>query len=133
MVGIPEDSRDEVATAEALVSWADPDYLAGRHPLVMLKDNQILLHKVAMFYSSGNWDADVFTDPYSFDLSRTPNPHVGFGGGGAHFRLGSQVAKAQLRAIFRELPHQIPEIEAGTPEYLAGNFVHAVRAMPCRF
>lgn len=86
-----------------------------------------------MFYSSGNRDTEAFTDPSAFDLSRHPNAHVGFGGGGAHFCLGNQVAKTQLRAVFRELLHRLPDIEAGEPEYLAGNFVHAVRAVPCRF
>lgn len=89
--------------------------------------------KVVMFYASGNRDAEVFADPGRFDLSRDPNPHVGFGGGGVHYCLGNQIAKAQLRAIFRELLHQLPDIRAGEPDYLAGNFVHAVRAMPCFF
>jgi cytochrome P450 len=89
--------------------------------------------KVVMFYASGNWDTELFTDPGSFNLSRNPNPHVAFGGGGTHYCLGSQVAKAQLRAIFGELLTQLPDIEAGDPELLAGNFIHAVRAMPCTF
>jgi cytochrome P450 len=89
--------------------------------------------KVVMFYASGNWDEEVFTDPSRLDLARRPNPHVGFGGGGIHFCLGSSVAKVQLRAIFRELLHQLPDIQAGEPEYVAGNFVHSVRKMPCYF
>ncbi|MFI9387903.1 cytochrome P450 [Kutzneria sp. NPDC052558] len=89
--------------------------------------------KVVMFYPSGNWDTEVFADPNSFDLSRDPNPHIAFGGGGVHFCLGSQLARTQLRALFRELLRQLPDITAGEPEYLAGNFVHAIRAMPCHF
>jgi cytochrome P450 len=89
--------------------------------------------KVVMFYPSGNWDTEVFTDPGTFDLSRDPNPHVSFGGGGVHFCLGHQVAKTQLRALFDELLHQLPGIQAGEPEYLAGNFIHAIRALPCTF
>lgn len=89
--------------------------------------------KVAMFYSSGNWDATVFDDPDRLDLSRDPNPHLGFGGGGQHYCLGTHVARAQLRAIFGELLRQLPDIEAGDPEYLAGSFIHGIRAMPCTF
>ncbi|MFJ8113624.1 cytochrome P450 [Streptomyces sp. NPDC096132] len=89
--------------------------------------------KVVMFYTSGNRDSEVFTDPTAFDLGRDPNPHLGFGGGGAHYCLGNQVAKAQLRALFRELLTQVPDIQAGEPEFLTSNFVHAVRAMPCSF
>ncbi|BBZ51844.1 hypothetical protein MHEI_35610 [Mycobacterium heidelbergense] len=89
--------------------------------------------KVVMFYSSGNWDTEAFDRPERLDLSRSPNPHVGFGGGGVHFCLGAHVARAQLRAIFGELLRQLPDIRAGEPTYVAGNFIHAVRSMPCTF
>lgn len=89
--------------------------------------------KVVMFYASGNWDDAVFNQPHRFDLSRDPNPHVGFGGGGQHYCLGTHVARAQLRAIFGELLRQLPDFEAGDPEYLAGNFIHGIRSMPCTF
>ena len=82
---------------------------------------------------SANRDAAVFDRPERLDLSRHPNPHVGFGGGGRHFCLGAHVARAQLRAIFAELLGQLPDIAAGEPSYVAGNFVHAIRAMPCTF
>jgi cytochrome P450 len=89
--------------------------------------------KVVMFYSSGNYDTDVFEQPERLDLSRNPNPHVGFGGGGVHFCLGANLARAQLRAIFGELLGQLPDIHAGEPVYLAGNFIHGIRSMPCTF
>ena len=89
--------------------------------------------KVVMFYSSGNFDTEVFERPERLDLSRSPNPHVGFGGGGVHFCLGANLARAQLRAIIGELLHQLPDIEAGDPAYLAGNFIHGIRSMPCTF
>lgn len=86
-----------------------------------------------MFYSSGNWDTEAFQRPDHFDLSRSPNPHVGFGGGGLHFCLGAHVARAQLRAIFGELFRQLPDIQATDATYVAGNFVRAVRSLPCTF
>lgn len=89
--------------------------------------------KVAMFYASGNWDTAVFENPDRLDLSRDPNPHIGFGGGGAHYCLGTHVARAQLRPLFGELLRQLPDIQAGPAEYLAGNFIHGIRTMPCRF
>jgi cytochrome P450 len=89
--------------------------------------------KVVLFYSSGNRDADVFADPDRFDLSRDPNPHLGFGGGGAHFCLGNQLAKGALRALFRELLTRIPDFEAGTPDLLGTNFVRGVKRLPFRF
>jgi cytochrome P450 len=89
--------------------------------------------KLAMFYPAANWDREVFADPERFDLSRQPNPHVGFGGGGVHFCLGSHLARTQLRSIFRELLHRVPDLEAHDPVLVPGNFLHAVAAMPCRF
>lgn len=89
--------------------------------------------KVVMFYPSGNRDPDVFADPDRFDLSRDPNPHLGFGGGGAHFCLGNQLAKGALRALFSELLTRIPDFEAGEPDLLGTNFMRGVKRLPFRF
>ncbi len=80
---------------------------------------------------SGNWDEEAFDHSERFDLSRKPNPHIGFGGGGVHFSLGAHVARAQLRAIFGELLRQPPDIETGDPVYVPENFIHAIPSMPC--
>jgi len=87
--------------------------------------------KVVMFYESGNRDAEVFADPLRFDLSRDPNPHVGFGGGGPHFCMGNMLARTQLRQIFSQLLTRVPDLTVGEPETLRSNFVHAVKTMPC--
>jgi cytochrome P450 len=89
--------------------------------------------KVVMFYSSGNWDTEVFEHPERFDLSRKPNPQLGFGGGGRHFCLGAHVARTQLRALFGELLRQAPGIQVSDPAYVPGNFIHAIRSMRCSF
>ncbi|MCD2190534.1 cytochrome P450 [Actinomycetospora soli] len=85
---------------------------------------------VVLFYASGNRDPEVFADPMRFDITRDPNPHVGFGGGGPHYCLGNQLAKTQLRALFGELLTRAPGLEAGEPTYLAGNFMQAITSMP---
>jgi len=85
---------------------------------------------VAMIYSSGNRDEKVFDRPEVFDITRNPNPHVGFGGGGPHYCMGNFVAKMQLREIFDQLLHRAPTLRLGEPEYLTGNFVRAVKTMP---
>ncbi len=85
-----------------------------------------------MFYASGNWDTEVFDRPERFDLSRKPNPHLASAvAAGISARCAR--ARTQLRALFFELLTQLPDIAAGEPAYLEGNFVHAVRAMPCTF
>ncbi len=87
--------------------------------------------KVVMFYSSANRDESVFQDPWTFDITRNPNPHVGFGGGGPHFCLGNHVARMQLRALFRELLTRVPTLELGEPEFVTGHFMNAIKRMPC--
>ncbi|OBK17972.1 cytochrome P450 [Mycobacterium asiaticum] len=129
--------EDRIGTSvEEFIRWATPVMTFRRTAATdfELGGQQIRAgEKVVMFYASGNWDTEAFDHPERFDLSRSPNPHVGFGGGGLHFCLGAHVARAQLRAIFSELLRQLPDIQAGEPAYLAGNFVHAIRAMPCTF
>lgn len=132
-----EDFDDRIGVAvEEMVRWASPVMTFRRTAAmdVELGGQQIAAgEKVVMFYASGNWDTEVFDRPDVLDLGRRPNSHVGFGGGGRHFCLGAHVARTQLRAIFSELLHQLPDIRAGQPDYLQGNFVHAIRAMPCTF
>ena len=86
--------------------------------------------KVALFDRSANRDEAVFADPQTFDLTRSPNPHLGFGGGGPHFCLGSQLAKAELRNLFRELLTRLQQIEFGEPDYLLSSFVHGIKHLP---
>jgi cytochrome P450 len=88
--------------------------------------------KVALFYCSGNRDESVFDAPGEFILNRAPNHHVGFGGGGVHFCLGSNVAKSQLRALFTELLTRLPKVEVGEPEWLPNQFVHGIKRLPVR-
>src|SRR5271166_1804669 len=132
-----EDFDNRIGTAvEEFIRWATPVMTFRRTAAEDFElGGQTILagEKVVMFYPSGNWDTEVFDHPERLDLSRSPNPHVGFGGGGLHFCLGAHVARAQLRAIFGELLRQLPDIQAGDPTYVAGNFIHAVHSMPCTF
>jgi cytochrome P450 len=129
--------EDRIGTAvEEFIRWATPVMTFRRTAATdfeLVGQSIRAGEKVVMFYSSGNWDTEAFDHPERLDLSRNPNPHLGFGGGGVHFCLGAHVARAQLRAIFGELLRQLPDIQAGDPAYVPGNFVHAIRSMPCTF
>jgi len=131
------DFANRIGTAvEEFIRWATPVMTFRRTATMDFEMGGQRIRageKVVMFYSSGNWDSAAFEHPERFDLSRNPNPHVGFGGGGAHFCLGAHLARAQLRAIFDHLLHQLPDIQAGEPAYVPGHFIHAVRSMPCTF
>lgn len=83
-----------------------------------------------LMYSSGNRDDRVSTEHGTLDHRRKTNAHVGFGGGGPHFCMGSFLAKMQLESFFRELIFRAPNLRVGQPEYLVGNVVHAVKSQP---
>jgi len=90
--------------------------------------------RVVMWLVSANYDEDVFGNPEQLELSRSPNPHVAFGGGGIHFCLGASLARTQLRLVFRELLTRMPDIElTAPPRMLCSNFVAGVKQMPVRF
>jgi len=90
--------------------------------------------QVALFYGSANRDEEVFQEPDRFDITRSPNPHVGFGGPGPHFCLGANLARLELKTMFRELLTRIPDIRTvGEPELLLSNFDNAVRRQPFTF
>lgn len=121
---------------EEFVRWASPVMTFRRTTTKEVELHGQLLpagEKVVLFYPSGNRDERAFDDPWQFDLTRNPNHHLGFGGGGPHYCMGASLARAQLRAIFDEMFRVIPDIEAGEPELLRSAFIHGVKRMPCTF
>lgn len=83
--------------------------------------------KVVLFYLSANHDDAVFARPGEFDITRTPNPHVGFGGGGPHQCIGAHLARREMTALFRELFTRFPQIAAvGEPEWLLSSFDNGI-------
>ena len=90
--------------------------------------------KVLLYYASGNYDTDVFDQPERFDVARTPNDHLTFGGGGTHFCLGANLARAETCAMMRQLVERLPDIQlAGPVERLHSDFVHGIKKMPVTF
>lgn len=90
--------------------------------------------KVTLFYGAANRDPEVFADPDAFDVSRDPNPHVGFGGPGPHFCLGANLARRELGIVFGQLFAQLPDLEVeGEPEMLVSSFINGIKRMNVRF
>jgi methyl-branched lipid omega-hydroxylase len=89
--------------------------------------------KVVLYYNSANRDEDVFPDPERFDITRSPNPHIGFGGPGPHYCLGAHLARRELRVMLRELLTRVPGITAGEPDRLLSAFINGIKHMPCDF
>ncbi len=119
---------------EEIVRWATPVMYFRRQAMrdVELRGKQIKAgDKVVMWHISANRDEEVFADPFRFDIERSPNDHVGFGGGGAHFCLGANLARSELRLIFHELVTRIPDMSlAGDPQRLRSNFSCGIKHMP---
>ncbi len=91
--------------------------------------------KLILLYPSANRDEDVFDDPFTFDITRTPNDHVAFGFG-THFCLGNSLARLELRVMFERLLDRLPDlelVEEAEPASRAANFVSGYEAMPVRF
>ena len=122
---------------DEVVRWATPvlnfrrqamrDYEIGG---VQIKEND----KIVMWHIAANRDPRAFDDPWTFDITRSPNDHVGFGGGGPHYCLGSNLAKMEIRLMFKGIAERLPDIRlAGDVAYLRSNFIGGVKSMPVEF
>ena len=90
--------------------------------------------KVVIYYLAANYDPDVFDDPHTFDVTRSPNDHVAFGGGGIHYCLGANLARSEIKAMIREVVERMPDLElAGEPRRLRSDFINGIKSMPVRF
>ncbi|MCV7317008.1 cytochrome P450 [Mycolicibacillus parakoreensis] len=118
---------------EEFIRWATPVLAFARHAVTdtEIAGTEIKAgEKLGLFYCSANRDETVFDRPHEFDITRTHNAHLGFGGGGAHYCLGTHVARMELRHLFYELLTRLPEVALGDPEYLHSTFVHGIKRMP---
>jgi cytochrome P450 len=90
--------------------------------------------KVILFYNSANRDEDVFDAPYTFDVRRNPNPHIGFGAAGPHFCLGAHLARQEINVMFRQLFERLPDIAASSePDRLRSPFINGIKHLDCTF
>jgi cytochrome P450 len=133
--------RDDASLADSAVEeilrWVSPvvHFLRTATKETEIRGQSIRAgESVCMFYPSANRDEDVFEDPYRFDITRSPNEHLAFGGYGEHFCLGANLARLELRTIFRELFERLPDIELDGPvERLHSTLVGGIKHMPVRF
>jgi cytochrome P450 len=118
---------------DEFIRWSTPVITFARHATAdtTVAGTRIRAgEKLVLFYSSANRDERVFERPHEFDITRTANPHLSFGGGGPHHCLGKQLARMELRHLFRELLTRLPEVTLGEPEYVHSNFIHGIKRMP---
>lgn len=106
------------AAVDEILRWSSPvSYFARR----ATRDTEIRGVRIAagqritLWYPSANRDDDVFDDPFRFDINRTPNDHVSFGGGGHHYCLGANLARREIAILFEELLRRTHRIEVLAP------------------
>jgi cytochrome P450 len=132
------DFDGRIATAvEELVRYSSPVIFMRR---TVTRDHRMNGHdfhegdKAVLYYWSANQDETVFADPARLDLTRSPNPHVGFGAAGPHFCLGAHLARREVGVMLRELLTRVPDIRAaGPPDRLLSSFINGVKHLPCTF
>jgi len=89
--------------------------------------------KVSLWYISANRDEEVFPEPFRFDISRSPNEHVAFGGGGAHYCLGASLAKMEINIMLEELTKRVKLVKrTGEVRRLRSNFINGIKHLPVR-
>ncbi|MCV7230550.1 cytochrome P450 [Mycolicibacterium komossense] len=119
------------STVDEIVRWASPVHCFQRTALadtelggVAIREGQ----RVGLFYSSANYDETVFDKPFQFNILRDPNPHLAFGGNGAHFCIGANLARMEIKLIFNELADQLPDItKVAEPQRLRSGWINGVK------
>ena len=118
-------------TADEIVRWATPVTSFQRTALVDTELAGVQIRKgqrVVMMYRSANFDEDVFTDPFRFDITRDPNPHVGFGGTGAHYCIGTNLARMTIDLMFNAIADAMPDIASvAAPERLRSGWLNGIK------
>jgi cholest-4-en-3-one 26-monooxygenase len=124
------------SATEEILRWASPVMYFRRN---VTRDVEVNGHKfkagdkVSIWYTSANRDESVFENPFTFNIKRTPNEHVAFGGGGPHFCLGANLARMEMNMMFEELVRRVDSVEqVGEAQRLRSNFVNGLKHLPVR-
>ena len=130
--------RDRPATmVDEVVRWATPVTVFQRTALRDMEVNGVTIaegQRAALFYASANFDETVFEDPFKFDILRDPNPHVGFGGHGAHYCLGANLARQEIRVMFDALADYAPDISrVAEPTRLRHSWISGIKNLQVRY
>ncbi|HEY6419878.1 MAG TPA: cytochrome P450 [Candidatus Binataceae bacterium] len=122
------------SATEEILRWASPVMYFRRN---VTRDAEVRGHllkagdKLSIWYISANRDEEIFDDPFRFDITRSPNEHIAFGGGGAHFCLGASLARMEINILLEELVKRAPAPKmAGEVKRLRSNFINGIKHLP---
>ena len=131
-----KEQRPETAVDE-VIRWATPVTVFQRTALHDVEVGGQLVkagQRVGLFYASANHDSDVFADPDRFDISRDPNPHLSFGGHGAHYCIGANLARLEVKLILNALADHAPDIsKAGEPRRLRSGWINGIKDLQVNY
>ncbi len=124
--------RPETAVDE-IIRWATPVTVFQRTALADLELSGVQIKKhqrVGMFYGSGNFDDAVFEQPFEFNILRDPNPHLAFGGHGAHYCIGANLARMTVGLMFNAIADTLPDISLlSDPRRLRSSWINGIKEM----
>jgi cholest-4-en-3-one 26-monooxygenase len=123
--------RRPVTAVDEIIRWATPITAFQRTALrdielggTPIKQGQ----RLALFYRSANFDEDMFDDPFSFNVLRDPNPHLSFGGTGAHYCLGANLARLTIGVMLNAIADLVPDLTSlATPERLRSGWLNGIK------
>ena len=124
-----QNSELSATTADEVLRWSSPVLIFGRTATtdVTLGGQDIRAgDRVVFWHPSGNRDENVFADPFRFDIHRSPNPHVAFGGGGVHYCLGANLAHREIQVVLRSIAAGYDIELTGPPVWTGAGPVHNV-------
>ena len=130
--------RERPATmVDEVIRWATPVTVFQRTALNDVQVGDQLVKKgqrVGLFYASGNHDEDVFENASAFDITRDPNPHLAFGGHGAHYCIGANLARLEVKIIFDRIADRMPDIRpTGEPRRLRHAWINGIKELPVAY
>jgi methyl-branched lipid omega-hydroxylase len=141
----PEQRELLLADFEARIAGAVEEIVRYSSPVIWMRrtvtrdcelngNSYLAGDKALLMYWAANRDEAVFDDPARFDISRSPNPHLGFGAAGPHFCLGAHLARREITAVLRELLDKVPDVHASAPpDRLLSSFINGIKHLPCDF
>ncbi len=122
------------SAADEIIRWSSPIVYFRRTAACDIELQGVTIREndpVALYYLSANYDDSVFADPYRLDITRSPNPHVSFGGGGPHYCLGAHLARLEITVLLDELLAGTRSIErAGEPARLRSSWINGLKHLP---
>lgn len=126
-----------VSAIDEIIRWATPVTVFQRTAINDCQVGEVMVKKgrrVGLFYASGNHDTEVFDNPGEFDIMRDPNPHLAFGGHGAHFCIGANLARLEIEIMFNAIADRMPDItKLAEPRRLRHSWINGIKELQVKY